>query len=43
MPRPCLAYSSPRKVKIDKALTAGESSRNAARRFGISATVLLRH
>jgi hypothetical protein len=43
MPRPCRACSNRRRAEIDQALAAGESFRNAARRFGISATALFRH
>ena len=43
MPRTCLACSSPEREAIDKALVAGESFRNIAKRVSISPAGLLRH
>ena len=43
MPRTCLACSSPERIAIDKALVAGESLRNIAKRVSISPAGLLRH
>ena len=43
MPRTCLSCSSPEREAIDKALVAGESFRNIAKRVSISPAGLLRH
>jgi hypothetical protein len=43
MPRTCLACSSPERPSIEKALIAGESLRNIAKRVSISPAGLLRH
>jgi hypothetical protein len=43
MPRTCLACSSPDRLSIEKALVAGESLRNIAKRVSISPAGLLRH
>jgi transposase len=43
MPRTCLACSSPERLSIEKALIAGESLRNIAKRVLISPAGLLRH
>jgi hypothetical protein len=43
MPRTCLACSSSEREAIDKALVAGESLRNIAKRVSISPAGLLRH
>src|SRR5262245_19357362 len=43
MARPCTICEHPQRAEIDHALVRGESYRNAAVRFGISAPALFRH
>jgi hypothetical protein len=43
MPRSCLAFASPQRAAIDKALVTGEPLRNTAKRVSISPAGLLRH
>jgi hypothetical protein len=43
MPRPCSICTHPQHQVIDQALTAGETFRNMAPRFGTSVTALHRH
>lgn len=43
MPRACSVCNHPKKREIDAALVSGDSYRNVAKRFGISATAAFRH